>query len=101
MSFTKDEKVFTESGGMCWMDDGFEMYANTRGGLLKGLGRAMAGESIFLTTYTAGNDNSEIAFGSSFPGKILPITLCDGDMHHSENSLSSCGRQCHLATILP
>ena len=75
----KDEKVFTESGGMCWMDDGFEMYANTRGGLLKGLGRAMAGESIFLTTYTAGNDNSEIAFGSSFPGKILPITLCDGE----------------------
>ena len=75
----KDEKVFTESGGMCWMDDGFEMYANTRGGLLKGLGRAMAGESIFLTTYTAGNDNSEIAFGSSFPGKILPITLGDGE----------------------
>ena len=45
----------------------------------QGLGRAMAGESIFLTTYTAGNDNSEIAFGSSFPGKILPITLCDGE----------------------
>lgn len=75
----KGEQVFTESGGMCWMDDGFDMNANSRGGLLKGLGRAMSGESIFMTTYTSGNDNAEIAFGSSFPGKIVPITLRAGE----------------------
>ena len=60
---------------MCWMDDGFEMDSNTRGGLLKGLGRAMSGESIFMTTYTSPRDHAEIAFGSSFPGKIIPLTL--------------------------
>lgn len=75
----RGEKMFTESGGMCWMDEGFDMDSNTRGGLLKGLGRAMSGESIFMTTYTSGNDHAEIAFGSSFPGKIIPITLREGE----------------------
>lgn len=73
------EKMFTESGGMCWMDDAFAMDSNTRGGLLKGLGRAMSGESIFLTTYTSEKDNAEIAFGSSFPGKIVPVVLKEGE----------------------
>lgn len=75
----KHEKMFTESGGMCWMDDGFDMESNTRGGIMKGLGRAFSGESIFMTTYTSSNDQSEIAFGSSFPGKIVPLTLADGE----------------------
>ena len=44
------EKIYTESGGMCWMDDGFEMDSNTRGGLLKGLGRVMSGDSLRLKT---------------------------------------------------
>lgn len=73
------EKMFTESGGMCWMDDGFLMESNTRGGLLKGLGRAMSGESLFLTTYTSSKDNAEIGFGSSFPGAIIPLTLEAGE----------------------
>ena len=74
-----NEKMYTESGGMCWMDEGFHMDSNTRGGLLKGLGRAMSGESIFLTTYSNPEDMAEIAFGSSFPGRIIPITLQEGD----------------------
>ena len=72
------EKMFTESGVMSWMDENFIMDSNTRGGFFKGLGRAMAGESIFLTTYQSTKDNAEIAFGSSFPGKILPIELQEG-----------------------
>lgn len=75
----RNEKMFTESGGMCWMDDAFQMDSNTRGGLLKGLGRAMSGESIFLTTYTSEKDQAEVAFGSSFPGKIMPLTLAAGE----------------------
>lgn len=75
----KHEKVYTESGGMCWMDDGFGMNSNTRGGIMKGLGRAFSGESIFLTTYESPRDQAEIAFGSSFPGKIVPITLAKGE----------------------
>lgn len=75
----RNEKMYTEAGGMCWMSDAFQMDSNTHGGLLKGLGRAMSGESIFLTTYTSEKDQAEIAFGSSFPGKIMPLTLREGE----------------------
>ena len=51
------------------------METNTGGGLLKGLGRALSGDSLFLNFYTAENDNQEIGFASSFPGKIIPIEL--------------------------
>ena len=71
----KNERMVTESGGMCWMDDCFEMETSTRGGAMKGLMRAFSGESIFMTSYTCIKDQGTIAFGSSFPGRILPIEL--------------------------
>lgn len=37
------ESVFTQSGGMTWMSDGIAMATNTRGGLMKGIGRMFAG----------------------------------------------------------
>lgn len=72
------EKMFTESGGMCWMDDAFTMESNTRGGLMKGITRAMSGESIFMTSYTCEKPQATIAFGSSFPGCIMPVELPAG-----------------------
>ena len=69
------ERVFTQSGGMTWMSDGFSMETNMRGGVMKSLGRMFAGESIFMATYTAGRPGAEITFSSSFPGSILPLCL--------------------------
>lgn len=69
----KGESIITESGGMCWMDDCFNMNTSTNGGVLKGLARSFSGESLFLTDYTCENESGTIAFGSSFPGRILPI----------------------------
>lgn len=74
-TLAKGEKMITESGGMAWMDDCFDMETSTNGGALKGLARAFSGESIFMTTYTSNKENANIVFGSSFPGQILPITL--------------------------
>ena len=44
----KGESVITESGGMSWMDEGIQMQTSTNGGIMKGLGRALAGESLFM-----------------------------------------------------
>lgn len=74
-TLSRGEKMITESGGMCWMDDGFQMESSTQGGLLKGLGRVLSGESLFLTTYTSPREGAQIAFGSSFPGNIMPVEL--------------------------
>ena len=73
------EQMITENGGMSWMTDGFKMETSTNGGLLKGLGRALSGESIFMNTYTAEKDGAEIAFASSFPGRILEFDLKAGE----------------------
>lgn len=73
------EAVVTENGGMSWMDDGISMKTTTNGGIMKGLGRALAGESIFMNVYTAEKDDVEIAFASSFPGQILEFDLKEGE----------------------
>ena len=74
---SRGEAVYTESGGMSWMTDTFEMSTNMEGGLLKGLFRSISGESIFMTTYTAKSDG-KIAFASGYPGEIRALHLAQG-----------------------
>lgn len=73
------ESIFTESGGMAWMKGDIEMATNTRGGLLKGLARSLAGESMFLTTYACKGGDAAITFTPESPGSILPIDLASGE----------------------
>ena len=40
------ESMYTQSGGMAWMTEGIKMDTNTKGGLLKGVGRMFAGEVL-------------------------------------------------------
>ena len=71
------EEMYTQSGGMAWMTDGIEMTTNTKGGLMKGIGRMFAGESLFMATYRALQAGASIAFSSTVAGKILPIKVHD------------------------
>ncbi len=71
------EQMITERGSMVWMSPNMQM--ETRGG---GFGRmfsrAFSGESMFQNVYTA-RGAGMIAFGSSFPGEIRPITVGPGE----------------------
>lgn len=69
------ESMYTQSGGMAWMSEGVEMDTNTRGGLLKGVGRMFAGESLFMANYTASRAGSTIAFASTVAGEIMPLDV--------------------------
>jgi uncharacterized protein (TIGR00266 family) len=70
------ESMYTESGGMAWMKGDVEMKTNTRGGLMAGLGRKLAGESLFMTTYkNHGAQEALVAFTPEAPGKIIPVKL--------------------------
>jgi len=71
----KGETLKNETGAMSFMTSGMKMETNTGGGLLKGLGRAISGDTIFLNFFTAENDNEQIGFSSCTPGKIMPIRL--------------------------
>lgn len=74
------EGMYTQSGGMAWMTEGIEMNTNTKGGLMKGLGRMFAGESLFMATYRAQRAGAMIAFASTVAGRILPVDVgaCGG-----------------------
>ena len=69
------ESMYTQSGGMAWMTEGIRMDTNTKGGLLKGVGRMFAGESMFMATYSATKAGAEIAFASTVAGEVLPINI--------------------------
>lgn len=69
------ESIYTQSGGMTWMDNGITMTTNMQGGFMKGLGRMFSGESLFMATYMSNAPDQEIVIASSFPGSIAAIEL--------------------------
>lgn len=75
MTLKNGDEVYTQSGGMCWRDEPFEMSTSSKGGLIKGIGRMFSGESMFMSTYKCLKDDSKIAFASTCPGEIIPIDL--------------------------
>ncbi|MBU5434061.1 TIGR00266 family protein [Pseudoflavonifractor sp. MSJ-37] len=73
---TDGEQMVTEKGSMVWMSPNMEM-GTSGGGLGKMFSKAFSGESMFQNIYTARGDGM-IAFGSSFPGRILPLEIQPG-----------------------
>lgn len=57
------------------MTEGIEMATNAKGGLMKGIGRMFAGESLFMATYRAQRAGAMIAFASTVAGRILPVDV--------------------------
>ncbi|MBM6776268.1 TIGR00266 family protein [Collinsella tanakaei] len=70
------EQMKTERGSMVWMDSWIDMATMTGdiGGVFE---RVLTGESIFQNVYTATRPG-KVAFGSSFPGRIVPIAIAPG-----------------------
>jgi uncharacterized protein (TIGR00266 family) len=68
------EAMYTERGGMAWLSN-VDMDTGAKGGLMKGLGRMVSGESLFMTTYTARRGGGKIAFAPEAPGSVLSIAL--------------------------
>jgi uncharacterized protein (TIGR00266 family) len=75
VTLNRGEAMYTQSGGMVWQTEGIDMKTNTKGGLMKGIGRMFAGESLFMATYSSMRDGAKIAFGSTVPGDVIPVNL--------------------------
>ncbi len=89
----KGESVFTESGGMAWMRGAIEMDTNTRGGLGAGIGRMLAGESLFLTTYTCTSPDGLITFTPEIPGKVIDMQLSAGQSMICQKDAFMCAEE--------
>ena len=90
LTLDRGEEIYTQSGGMTWMSEGFSMETNMKGGLLGGIGRMFAGESLFLATYAAQHDNAEITMASSFPGEIRMLEIGSGKEYIAQKNAFLC-----------
>lgn len=90
ISMEQGESIYTQSGGMTWMSEGISMETNMKGGLLKGIGRMFAGESLFMATYTAETPGAEITLASSFPGEIKILELGKGKEYIAQKNSFLC-----------
>ena len=64
-----NQTVFVESGGMAAMDSCINMKSKVQGGLMKGLGRMLGGESLFLSEFTAVG-TGDLYISPGVPGDI-------------------------------
>lgn len=69
------ESIKAESGAMVAMSSTIDVEGKADGGILKGLGRMLAGESFFLQTLTASRGPGQVLFAHSIPGEIAAIPL--------------------------
>jgi len=86
LTFDAGESLTCEVGGMIAMSPGFEVETTTRkkssrgGGLLKGLKRMLAGESLFLNHFTATDAEQTLIVGPRLLGDVVHRRLQSGSM---------------------
>ena len=82
------ETIISEAGGRTWSRG--PILTETKGGSAgKALGRMLTGESLFMSQYTA-QGPAEIAFTSSFPGRIIARELRAGESVICQKSAFLC-----------
>ncbi|MFW6295880.1 MAG: TIGR00266 family protein, partial [Halothece sp.] len=70
-----NQSVLVEASAMAAMDDSFTMKSQMKGGLMKGLGRMLTGESLFINEFTAGPSGGEIYISPGVPGEVKHYRL--------------------------
>jgi uncharacterized protein (TIGR00266 family) len=70
LDLKKNETVFVESGAMAAMDSCIKMKSKVQGGLMKGIGRMLGGESLFVSEFTATGKPGQLFVSPGVPGDI-------------------------------
>jgi uncharacterized protein (TIGR00266 family) len=78
LDLKKNETVFVESGAMAAMDSCIKMKSKVQGGLMKGIGRMLGGESLFVSEFTAEGKPGQLFISPGVPGDIQHYYL-DGN----------------------
>lgn len=71
----KGETVKAESDAMVSMSNTVDVEGKLEGGILKGIGRMLAGEKFFFQTLSANRGPGEILLAPSVPGTVVDVEL--------------------------
>lgn len=80
------EGVFAEAGAMVNMSGHIAMESQLAGGIISGLKRAVGGDSIFLTKFSAPEKAGFVSFAGTMPGKIFCVRLIEGSSFIAQRS---------------
>jgi uncharacterized protein (TIGR00266 family) len=85
LTLQANETITCEVGAMIAMSNGFTVETTSRkkgggGGLVKGLKRMLAGESLFLNHFTATEPNQTLFIGPALMGDIIHYPLSGGTL---------------------
>ncbi|MEQ9235805.1 TIGR00266 family protein [Coleofasciculus sp. E2-BRE-01] len=75
LNLKTNETVVVESGAMAAMDTCIKMKSRAKGGLMKGLGRMVSGESFFISEFTAEGKSGQLYVSPGVPGDICHYYL--------------------------
>jgi len=91
------EGIFAEAGSMVNMSGNMGMESCLKGGIISGLKRAVSGESVFLTRFSAVETAGFVSFGGTVPGKIFPVAVTGGkEFIAQKNSFLCCEESVEL-----
>lgn len=65
-----NETVMVEASAMAAMDSNLQMKSKMKGGLMKGIGRMLGGESLFINEFTAKGQSGELYISPGVPGDV-------------------------------
>jgi len=69
------ESITAETGSLVSMDGGIKLESNLKGGLFGAAKRALAGESVFLNTYTASGEGQAVDLAPPTPGDVVHVPM--------------------------
>lgn len=94
-----NESIKAESGAMMATSAGIEIESRMQGGLMKGLKRSMlGGESLFVTTYSAGGSGGWVDVAARLPGDVITLQVDGGALNIAKGGWLASGADVELDT---
>ena len=70
LNLERNQTVLVEASAMAAMDSNIQMKSKIHGGLIKGIGKMLGGESLFINEFTATEKKGELYISPGIPGDI-------------------------------
>ena len=94
-----NETVLVEASAMAAMDTCLQMKSKMKGGLMKGVGRMLGGESLFINEFTAQGKKGELYVSPGVPGDVQHYTLSPGrSLMVQSSGFVACGADIEIDT---
>ena len=75
LTIPANETVLVEAGAMAGMDHWIAMKSKMKGGLMRGIGRMLSGESLFISEFTPQGKAGRIFISPGVPGDVQHYRL--------------------------